>query len=149
MTDKAPSPIQALIDKFNQKPSFEARSVKGAVVGCDVLEREGMKFYAVHIKNGSLTESFWIAHDPANSQFHQPLHGDWVSGIVNTFDDCISFADLTLKPIFDFNNSTHSNEESHFAWFRQRAAEQEAEEAAAQTVAQALANARKNGNKPE
>lgn len=122
MSEKYQNPIEALISKFNRAGDFEVTYVKGQVVGCDVLTRGNRKIYAVHIQNGNQQHSFWLAHDDSNSQFHQPLVGEWVSGAINTFDDCENFADLTLKPIFDFKNTTRLNEEEHFAWFRRQAA---------------------------
>jgi hypothetical protein len=111
--------ILQLIQKAKEK-SFEARRVKGHVIGCDErLHPEG-KVYAVHIMNGSLCESFWLADQAENSTFHPPLRGDRVEGTVNTFDDAIEFADFRLEPIFDFVNHTAANEEAHFAWFREQ-----------------------------
>lgn len=121
MSEQRQNPIEALIRKFNRAGDFEVTYVKGEVVGCDVLIRDDRKIYAVHIQNGSQQHSFWLAHDESNSQFHQPLVGEWVSGAVNTFDDCEDFADLTLKPIFDFKNQTRSSEDEAFAWFRRQA----------------------------
>ena len=114
------NPIEALMKKFN-RDDVEARRVKGAVVGCSVLERDRQKFYVVEVENGALKESFWIAHDPSDTQFQQPLPGEWISGYVNNIDDSIAFADLTFQPIFDFTNHTRLSEEGHFAWFRQQA----------------------------
>ena len=113
------NPIEALMEKFN-RDGVEARRVHGAVVGSSVLERDSQIFYIVDIQNGALTESFWIAHDPSDTQFQQPLPGERVSGCVNNIDENVAFGDLTYQAIFDFTNHTRLSEESHFAWFRQR-----------------------------
>lgn len=125
MPDQRENPIEALIRKFNRAGDFEVRYVKGHVVACDVMVRNHRKIYAVHIENGSQRESFWLAHDESDKQFHQPLVGEWVSGTVNTFDDCQNFADLTLKPIFDFKNRTRTSEDDAFDWFKRQAAKKD------------------------
>ena len=89
---------------------FIARRVQGEVTGCDTKTENGQTVHAVHIKNGSLNESFWVASD------QKPVVGEWVKGTINTFDDTAMFADLRLKPIFDLQNQTRRSEQEAFDW---------------------------------
>jgi hypothetical protein len=119
MHNSGESLIMSLIEKARARP-FEVRRVQGQVTECHTLLDGDKKIFAVHIKNGTLSESFWLADQPDNEAFHPPMTGDWVKGVINTFDDKIDFADQSLKPVFDFENQTGQNEESHFAWFREQ-----------------------------
>lgn len=104
--------IDSMLEKA-RRGAFVARKVQGEVIGCDT-KIDGMEtIHAVHIRNGSLTESFWVASEL------KPVIGEWVKGTINTFDDTVMFADLRLKPIFDLENQTRNSEQEAFDWFRQ------------------------------
>ena len=121
MSDRALNPIEKLVAKFSRAAdSFETSAVQGMVKECSNLVEDGRTVYVLTISNGKNDHSFWLADQPENPHFYAPRHGDWVSGIVNTFDDSCAFAGRTYKPIFDFTNDTGDSERAAFEWFRKQ-----------------------------
>ncbi len=118
MGDK-PNPIEQMMAKFNRAADFEVKRVRGVVEEVGTLEEGGKKIYIVHIANGKLRDSFWLAHDAGNPYFSPPMVGESVSGTINTFDDNVDFAGDKHKPIFDFQNISGDSERDAFAWFAQ------------------------------
>ena len=95
-----------------------AERVHGHVGACHTEISDSSALYMVYIQNGPLRHAFWIAHDGNDSGFHPPLPGDFVSGVINTLDETVPFADLSLVPIFDFRNQTREREQTVFDQLR-------------------------------
>lgn len=98
--------------------AFDAERIHGHVRACHREISDQGALYMVEIENGPLRHAFWIAHDGNDPSFHPPLPGDFVSGVINTLDETIPFADLSLVPIFDFRNQTREREQNVFDQLR-------------------------------
>lgn len=115
------NPIGQLVAKFTRATEHEMTPINGIIEECHTLHERGRKIFIIHVKNGGLSNAFWLEHNPHDPYFVTPRTGDAVKGIVNTMDDNVRFLEHSYKPIFDFENLSHASEQAAFSWFEKQA----------------------------